>query len=457
MQQNRSTRLTSRRSILTASASALGLPLFAPAANGCLLPATPASTGTAKRCIVLFMWGGPSQLDTLDLKPDAPSEVRGEFQPIATATPGLQICEHFTRLAQLTEHVAVVRSLTHDDPAHLSSAHTTLTGHLPPVNKSDAEPPSENDSPHLGSLMSFFRTPATNLPHSVMMPWKALHPAAPGGVAPGQTAGWVGRDADPFLITGDPNVANWKLPALQLVDGVDNQRLAHRKQLLSAVDAQRANLEKLQLARSFGTHQQSAFELLTSPQVRTAFDLQSEDDATRDRYGRNIHGQCVLLGRRLLEHGVPFVTVNWHNDGRNFWDTHGNNFNRLRNDLIPPADQALSALLTDLIERGMLEDTLVLWVGEFGRRPRISANNAGREHHPFCYSGLLAGGGIRGGTVYGASDKIAHYPATDPVSPHDLAATVLHAFGIPEDATLPDRFNRPHRLYGGKPVRELFA
>jgi hypothetical protein len=212
-----------------------------------------------------------------------------------------------------------------------------------------------------------------------------------------------------------------------------------------------------QAAGAFSAHQASAFDLLTSTGVRQAFDINAETDETRARYGRNIHGQCVLLGRRLLEHGVPFVTVNWHNDGRNFWDTHGNNFNRLKNDLIPPADQALSALLTDLIDRGMLHDTLVLWVGEFGRRPQINQASSGREHHPFCYSGLIAGGGIRGGDVYGSSDAVAHYPATDPVSPHDLVATALHAMGVPDDAALPDRFNRPHRLYGGRPILPLFG
>ena len=163
------------------------------------------------------------------------------------------------------------------------------------------------------------------------------------------------------------------------------------------------------------------------------------------------------MARRLLESGVPFVTVNWHNDGHNFWDTHGNNFKRLKNDLIPPADQALSAVLTDLRDRGMLNDTLVVWVGEFGRRPQITANNAGREHHPFCYSGLMAGGGIRGGTVYGASDELAKYPVENPVSPQDVAATMLHALGIPSGSTLADAFGRPHQLYGGTPIETLFG
>jgi uncharacterized protein (DUF1501 family) len=197
--------------------------------------------------------------------------------------------------------------------------------------------------------------------------------------------------------------------------------------------------------------------MLGSANVRNAFDLNQESAATRDRYGRNIHGQCVLMARRLVEHGVPLVSVNWHNDGKNFWDTHGNNFNRLKNDLIPPADMALSALIEDLEQRGMLDETLIAWVGEFGRRPQITKNNAGREHWPFCYNGLLAGGGIRKGFVYGSSDRHAAYPSTDPVSPQDYATTILHAMGFPTDDVLLDRENRPHRIAGGKVIHQLFG
>lgn len=445
----------SRRALLSASTSLVGAGLLRSAVMAS--PDAGPSFGRAKRCILLFMWGGPSQLDTFDLKPNAASEVRGEFVPISTAAPDIQISEHFRQLAQLTDRVAIVRSLSHDDPAHLSSAHSTLTGHLPPVNKSDAEPPSPDDSPFLGSVVSRFREPRGSLPGSVLMPWKAYHPAAPGGVAPGQDAGWTGRAHDPMLVTGDPNQPGWKLPALQLADGISLERLQHRQSLLRAIDQQRKTLGRSAVAEGYAQQQQTAVRLLTSPEVHAAFDLSAEPDAVRERYGRNLHGQCVLLGRRLLEQGVPFVTVNWHNDGRNFWDTHGDNFNRLKNDLIPPADRALSALLTDLTDRGMLDDTLVVWVGEFGRRPQITARNAGREHHPFCYSGLLAGGGIRGGTVYGESDAIAQYVERDPVTPHDLAATMLHALGVPEDAAFTDAVNRPRPLYAGRPVLPLFG
>ncbi|MCA9036018.1 MAG: DUF1501 domain-containing protein [Planctomycetaceae bacterium] len=452
----------SRRAVLTASAaSALTLTgSFGNSASGSATGDRTSSVepgfGKAKRCIVLFMWGGPSQLDTFDLKPNAPAEVRGEFSPINSAVPGMQICEHFRHLAGLTDQVSLIRSLTHDDPAHLSSAHTTLTGHLPPVNKSDAEPPSRNDHPHLGAVLSQFHEAPRGLPSAVMMPWKTLHPAAPGGESPGQTGGWLGQSADPMLVTGDPNAPDWKVPALQLLDGIDTRRLDHRRELLQAIESQQRRSDSL-APQAMDAQQGQAFTLLGSSKVRQAFDLNAESDTTRNRYGRHIHGQCVLLGRRLLESGVPFVSVNWHNDGRNFWDTHGDNFNRLKRDLIPPADMALSALLTDLIDRNMLDETLVVWVGEFGRRPQINAAAAGREHHPFCYSGLLAGGGIRGGSVYGRSDEIAMHPEEDPVSPRDLVATMLHATGVPRSATLNDATGRPHPLYAGEPIRELFA
>ncbi len=410
----------------------------------------------AKACIFLFMWGGPSQLDTFDLKPNAPAEVRGSFNPISTRVPGMEICEHFTKLAQNTDKIALIRSLTHNDGAHLSSGHATVTGQWAPVVKSDATPPSDKDSPHIGSLVSRLRPGGDGLPSFVTLPWKAFHPAAPGGEAPGQHGGWLGPGHDGLLLTGDPNAADWKPAAFSLPDNITLDRLEARHHLLRSFDRYRAEAELAAETATLRDHQGRAYDLLTSPSVRQAFDLHQEPDAVRERYGRNIHGQCVLMARRLVEHGVPLVSVNWHNDGRNFWDTHGDNFNRLKNDLIPPADQALSALLEDLGERGMLEETLVVWVGEFGRRPTITPANAGREHWPFCYSGLLAGGGIRGGMVYGASDATASYPEVDPVSPLDFGTTVKHALGIPTDIMLPDREGRPHHVAAGNIIQPLF-
>jgi len=465
------TRAAGRRDLLQAGAiGMLGLGLgdwlaasaSEPQATAGLAAGSSAAGGAAirkpaKACIFLFMWGGPSQLDTFDLKPNAPEEVRGPFQPISTRVPGLQICEHFGRLAQHTDKIALVRSLSHDDAAHLSSGHATVTGQLAPVTKSDATPPSDRDSPHIGSLVSRLRPGGAGLPSFVTLPWKAYHPAAPGGEAPGQHGGWLGVAHDGLLLTGDPNSPDWRPAALSLPDNLSLQRLQSRYDLLRSFDRSRNSLLEHAATAGLHEHQRRAFDLLSSPGVREAFDLSREPQATRDAYGRNIHGQSVLMARRLVEHGVPLVSVNWHNDGKNFWDTHGDNFNRLKNDLIPPADQALATLLQDLEDRGMLDETLVVWVGEFGRRPTITPANAGREHWPFCYSGLLAGGGIRGGTVYGASDSQGAYPASDPVSPRDFGTTIVHALGMPTDVMLEDREGRPHRITSGKVIRELFA
>jgi hypothetical protein len=413
--------------------------------------------GRAKRCIFLFMWGGPSQLDTFDLKPHAPAEVRGEFQPIDTVVPGMQICEHFTQLAQHTDKLAILRSLHHNDPAHLSSGHHILTGHLAPNVRSDKDPPSDRDTPHLGSLLAHLRPTQGTLPGFVTLPWVTSHPAAPGGQAPGQTGGFLGKARDPLVLKGDPNDPQWGVPELVLRDGLSLSRLESRRQLLEQVDAQRDALKQAAESGAFGGYQQRAIDLVAGAAAREAFDLTQESAAMRERYGRNIHGQCVLLARRLVERQVPIVSVNWHDDGRNFWDTHGDNFRRLKRDLIPPTDRALAALLGDLSERGLLDETLVVWVGEFGRRPQITRGNAGREHWPFCFSGLLAGGGIRGGQVYGASDNIAARPAERPVNPGAFIATVFHALGVASDAIVHDVLGRPHPVYAGAPVSELFG
>ena len=458
---NRSPFLPRRNLLLQAGAlgvAGLNLPALLQAASGSAGAASAGlpGFGRAKQCILLFMWGGPSQLDTFDPKPLAPDSIRGPFKPIATNVSGIEWSELFPRLAQHADKLAVIRTLNHDDPAHLSSGHTILTGHLPPVNFSDAEPPSERDTPHIGSVISKVRPTANAMPSFVTMPWLTYHPAAPGGTVPGQHGGWLGRQYDPFLVMGDPNAAGWKVPALALIDGQSPDRLHQRRELLQSLDLQRRAGERSGVPSQLDSLQQRAFGLLTSATVRGAFDLGQESNETRDRYGRNTHGQCVLLARRLIEHDVPLVSVNWHNDGQNFWDTHGNNFNRLKNDLCPSADRALTALLEDLSRTGRLEETLIVWVGEFGRAPVINGS-AGRDHHPRCYSGLMAGGGIRGGQVFGASDRHAAYPADKPVSPHDLVATMYHALGVSADAVLYDSLNRPHRVYGGRSIGDLFA
>lgn len=415
-----------------------------------------AGFGRAKQCILLFMWGGPSQIDTFDPKPDAPAEVRGPFATIPTNVPGIEFSEHFQRTAKHADKLCVLRSLTHDDPAHLSSVHTVLTGHLPPVNKSDAVPPSDRDTPHIGCVIGGRQATRSAIPPCITMPWIVSHPAAPGGQAPGQHAGWFGHRHDPFLVTGDPSQPGWQVPGLTLIDGQSPERLGCRQVLLDSMNRHRHSADKSSIQDQLTSQQQQAFGLLTSATVRGAFDLQQESAETRERYGRNIHGQCVLLARRLIDHDVPFVTVNWHNDGQNFWDTHGNNFHRLEQDLIPPADRALAALLEDLSQSGKLDETLIVWIGEFGRGPKINGS-AGREHHPRCYSGLLAGGGVRGGQVYGSSDRIAEYPADKAIAPQNLTATMYHALGFAPATVLHDSLNRPHQLYGANPVVDVFS
>jgi hypothetical protein len=414
-----------------------------------------AGFGRAKSCILMFMWGGPSQLDTWDLKPDAPDEIRGPFRPISTSVPGVAISEHFPRLARHAHRLAIVRSMSHDDPAHLSTAHRILTGHLAPTPFSDAAGPSARDWPHLGAIVGKLRPTPGAVPSAVNMPWTVMHPAAPGGKAPGQDAGWLGKGYDPFHLDGDPSARDFHVEGLGLPPGISPHRIAGRRALLEQL-AQRAS-ECVAGCRSWDSFQQRALDGLISAEARGAFQIDREDPRLRDRYGRNIHGQCLLLARRLIEAGVGLVTVNWHNDGQNFWDTHGDNFNQLKHRLMPPADQGFATLLDDLATRGLLDETLVVWVGEFGRTPRIITANSGREHWPHCYSAVLAGAGVRGGSVYGASDRWAAYPSRDPVSPDDLAATILHALGIAPGTIVADSFNRPLRINDGSALVSLFG
>jgi hypothetical protein len=282
-----------------------------------------------------------------------------------------------------------------------------------------------------------------------------MHPAAPGGRAPGQDAGWLGKAFDPFRIEANPNDSGFSVEGLGLPAGISPGRQFARRALLEQLAGITEGLGNRH--GSWDGFEQKALNALASSQARRAFEIEQEDPRLRDRYGRHIHGQCLLLARRLIEAGVGLVTVNWHNDGRNFWDTHGDNFNQLKNRLMPPADQGFSALLDDLASRGLLDETLIVWVGEFGRTPRISRGNSGREHWPKCYSAVLAGAGIHGGSVYGSSDRWAAYPAKDPVSPEDLGATMLHALGIPPSTFVKDAVNQPHRINDGTPLVNLFS
>jgi hypothetical protein len=370
------------------------------------------------------------------------------FRSIPTTVPGLRISEHFPRLAARASQYAVVRSMSHTDPAHLSPVHHLLTGRLAAKVNSDADGASRADAPCLGAVVRKLLPADGPLPSAVTLPWAVSHPAAPGGVAPGQNGGWLGPGFDPFLVTGNPNAPKFAVGGLATPADVPTERLASRAGLCRLLD------RSGEPSGGFAELRARALDLLLAPAVALAFDLSREAATTRDQYGRHAHGQSCLLARRLIEAGARLVTVNWPDDGKTFWDTHGNNFPSLRDRLMPPADRAFAALLDDLDARGLLDETLVIWVGEFGRTPRVE--NGGRQHWPRCYSAVLAGGGVRGGAVYGASDKVGAYPAEKPVSPADLTATAYQALGIDPAMPVSDRLGRSMSLTEGRPLQELF-
>lgn len=419
--------------------------------------------GRAKACILLFMWGGPAHQDTFDLKPEAPVEVRGEFQPISTNVPGIHICEHLPELAKRVDKLAIVRSMTHGDVNHTSATHFLLTGQPPPQSKERAA-----QWPHLGSVLSRLGRGQGALPPFVSMRPK-LENDVPRFVeeSQGQFAGWLGPAFDPLTIDHDPSRADYRVGELTLPPELSLGRLEDRSQLRADLNRQLELLSPAAVARD--ANYRRAYDLLSSTAAgRGAFDLADEPPALRERYGLNPHGQSVLQARRLVERGVPLVTVFWPNDGiKNvsvYWDTHSRNFVDLKERLMPVADRAFSTLLDDLAERGLLDETLVVWTGEFGRTPRVGQRNSdagagadGRDHWPGCFTTVLAGGGIRGGVVYGRSDRHAAWPADNPVSPEDLIATVYHALGVPREQTLPDVQGRPLPVNPGRTILELLG
>lgn len=417
--------------------------------------------GRAKSCIFLFMWGGPAHQDTWDLKPAAPREIRGEFEPIATVVPGLQICEHFPQLAQRTDRLAIIRSMTHGDVNHTTATHFLLTGQPPPPVDD-----LTRDWPSIGSVLAKLGRGTPPLPSFVQM-----RPTVPGDVprfveeSHGQFGGWLGDSVRPLTIDANPHLPGYRVGDFDRLPEVDRSRMSLRQSLLRAIDQPTPGAAGPEV---MSQHYTRAFDLLNSPQAQAAFDLSEEPDSVRDRYGRNSHGQSVLQARRLIERGVALATVFWPNDGiKNvsvYWDTHSKNFIDLRERLMPAADQAFSALLDDLAERGLLDETLVIWSGEFGRTPRIGQRNSdagagadGRDHWPNCFTSVLAGAGIQGGSVYGSSDRIAAYPASDPVRPVDLTATIYHLLGVPADLHLQDREGRPLVVCPGDPLFPLLT
>ena len=359
----------------------------------------------------MFLNGGPSHLDMWDMKPDLPKEMRSEFQPVATSVPGIQVCEHLPRLCAADVRCTLVRSVHHDQVAHAPAVYTALTGIPSSVRAGilGAKPPT---TPPIGSVVGRFRPPASQVMPYVLMPYLTAEGAG-GPPQPGFLGGWLGKTHDPFLVLkGGKDPDGFNLPALTPEAGMTAERVRDRSQLLAGVNraggrraaGQAEELERLQ-AR--------ACDLLTSSAAQRAFRLDQEPAQVRDAYGRNIYGQSLLLARRLVEAGTRLACISWAPDANATWDTHGSNFAKLKNELLPPFDLGFSALLTDLTDRGLLERTLVVVMGEIGRTPKINGG-AGRDHWEFCYTVLFAGGGVKGGFVYGASDKHGAVPEPEP-------------------------------------------
>jgi hypothetical protein len=412
-------------------------------------------SGKARACILIFNYGGPSHLDTWDLKPDAPAEVRGEFRPIATNVPGLSITEHLPRLARQAKHYAVVRSMTHRDNDHAIGAYLALTGHHHPKNAIlGIEPPATpQDMPALGSVVSRLR-PAGRPVFSYVTLGDLRHFGNNDSL--GQNAGCLGRAYDPYTVPfARPMDGALDLQAVaSVMADRDGSRLGGRRRLLDQMSRAGRALEATADTRSLDDSTRRAFALLASPATRDAFDLSREPAKVRGRYGATAFGRNCLLARRLVEAGVPLVTL--YSFGHRDWDTHGGNFRALKDTLLPPTDEGVAALLDDLDWRGLLGQTLVVWMGDMGRTPRIN-RDAGRDHWSFCYSVVLAGGGVRGGQVYGSSDRTAAYPSTNPVSPADLTATIYHCLGIDPRAHVTDQQGRPIAVSTGSPVLPLLG
>lgn len=404
---------------------------------------------TAKSCILLFQFGGPSHLETFDPKPQAPAEIRGEFGVIATRNPQLSICEHLPKLAAVADQFALVRGVHHDRGSHNPGAYYSLTGRKPLSDLVTANA-AATDFPCPGAVIDYLRRDAHVTPTAVSLPTMI----ADGPFrTPGEFAGFLGKLHDPLFIAQDPNSPKFSVEQLALPDGVSVERLRNRREIFSRLAATARLGERIAAVRDMDAYQQRAFDLLTAPATQQALAIGEESVETRDRYGRNQYGQSVLMARRLIEAGVRFVTV-YYSAGIGGWDTHKQNFKTLKESRLPQTDLAVSALLEDLASRGLLDETLVLWTGDFGRTPKVN-KDAGRDHWPPCQTVLMAGGGVRGGVLVGSSDRIGAYPLTEPHQPDDVMATVYHSLGFDPDTIIHDQLNRPMPIADGSPIAAL--
>ncbi len=466
-----------RRAFLVASASGFaGLHFGVP---GPLASASEAVVGgksgggKAKSVILFFLCGGASHLDTWDMKPDAPAEYRGTFSTIATSAPGIQLCEHLPLVSKQADKLAVIRSVngTVNTNDHHAGYYYNLTGHVPDptfLSLGNDRRPYADDWPFMGSVVASRRGNDSSLPNAITLPHK---PSRAPYTRPGQFSARLGVEFDPLYVHGShESPLEFKAPSLVLSGDVTAAQLRSRGQLLNKLDQARGNFENNPAERTWKQHQQRTLDLLLSSASTTVFDLESETDSVRNRYGSSVNAMSLLLARRLVEAEVPFVTVFWKENeaikdqckSAGGWDTHGNNFVCLKDHLLPEFDKAYSALLQDLSERGLLDQTLVLVTSEMGRKPKVGdprsggTSGAGRDHWTHCQSVLMAGGGIQGGQVYGSSDRFGEYPDEHPVTPADIAKTVYHAVGISDLQATDPEGRRYNLLDDGKPITSLF-
>ncbi|MEE2934821.1 MAG: DUF1501 domain-containing protein [Planctomycetota bacterium] len=442
--------------------------------------AMPELPGKAKSCIFIFLSGGLAQHESFDMKPDAPDEIRGEFKPIATKTPGIEICEHLPRLAERSHLWSICRSLTHGSNEHSAGHHIMLTGRSELPTGFQPNKPTRTDYPSIASLASRTLQSSNNLPPAVVLPQRLIHNS--GRVIPGQHAGLMGVQHDPWMIEAasfhnrsygafpeysfdhqerDGSLERtFQAPQLTLPHGLGMQEVSGRLKLLETLKHQRRQLAGFAETEQFDRMRQSAISLLTDSSVHHALDVTNANDKTLDRYGRNSFGWSLLMARRLVGAGVNLVQVNLGNDET--WDTHGNAFPHLKNKLFPPTDLAVSALLDDLHASGELDETLIVMASEFGRTPQILLlpkhyKLPGRDHWGAVQTVWFAGGGVRGGTVIGASDAQGGYPRDQPVTPESFAATIYQALRIPRTAVWHDTQDRPHAIYHGQPIPGLIG
>lgn len=431
-----------------------------------LRAAAPEGGKRATSVVFLFLFGGPSQIDLWDMKPEAPAEIRGEFRPASTTVPGIQLCEHLPRLAQQMDKLCLLRSMTHDMNVHGPACSELFTGReyfgAPTTDQA-----TDLDWPSMSSLVMRYGQPRGGMPAAAVLPWYLQFPGQARRIA-GQTGGRMGERHNALLVEGDASSSSFHVDGFHVRETVPLNRIAQRRQLLRQLQADALSGPRAaDVVQQYQRHHERAFSLLAS-RVGQLLDLEREPAKVRDAYGKTMVGQSLLMARRMVEAGVSLVTVNWQDetkiDGVNTcWDTHQNNFPKLKNLLCPLFDQAFPAFLADLAERGLLESTLVVAVGEFGRTPHMgqfsqssNTRKSGRDHWPSAFTALLAGGGVRGGQIYGATDHHAAQVKDKPVRPADLSATILHHLGIGHDQAYVDELQLVrHELSVGKPILDL--